>query len=340
MKNYRKKILGILAVSSFILMDVSSTNTARAVDLLINNYLPGKHPFQVAIQGPWAKAVKAATNGSVTPKFSAAAVGPAPKNWQTVTKGIADVVLLANIFQRKRIQLPTVSEFPLSSPGALNTSKALWATHEKFFKKANEYKGTHLLGSFVLTPNVVHSLNKPIKTVADLKGFKIRASPGLAVKVLNALGAVPVASGPFKIFSLASTGVVDGVSVPAHGLFAFKIMPYVKYTTVIKGGLTNTSFSFLINGKKWDGLSKTQQSQIMSVSGMAISEKGNLTDKIAAGALKALKKKGGKVIAPDPSLIAALKKISAGSQSTWLKNAKAKGIDGKAALAFFQSQIN
>ena len=67
--------------------------------------------------------------------------------------------MLANIFQRKRIQLPTVAEFPLSSPGALNTSKALWATHEKFFKQANEYKGTHLLGSFVLTPNIVHSLN-------------------------------------------------------------------------------------------------------------------------------------------------------------------------------------
>jgi TRAP-type C4-dicarboxylate transport system substrate-binding protein len=338
-KEFKNISLGIVSVFSFILVGLFSSKAANSVDLLINNYLPGKHPFQVAIQGPWAKAVKTATMGSVTPKFSAAAVGPATKNWQTVTKGIADVVLLANIFQRKRIQLPTVSEFPLSSPGALNTSNALWKTHEKFFKKANEYKGTHLLGSFVLTPNVVHSLNKPIKTVADLKGFKIRASPGLAVKVLSALGAVPVASGPFKIFTLASTGVVDGVSVPAHGLFAFKIMPYVKYVTVIKGGLTNTSFSFLINGKKWDGLSKTQQDQIMSVSGMAISNKGNITDKIAAGALNALKKKGGKVISPDPSLIAALQKIAASSQNTWLKNANAKGVDGKAALAFFQSQI-
>ena len=339
MKNFKKINLGILTVFSFTMIGVPSSKSADSVDLLINNYLPGKHPFQVAIQGPWAKAVKAVTKGSVTPKFSAAAVGPAPKNWQTVTKGIADVVLLANIFQRKRIQLPTVSEFPLGSPGALKTSKALWATHEKFFKKANEYKGAHLLGSFVLTPNIIHSLNKPIKTVADLKGFKTRASPGLAVKVLNALGAVPVASGPFKIFTLASTGVVDGVSVPAHGLFAFKIMPYVKYTTLIKGGLTNTSFSFLINGKKWDGLSKTQQSQIMSVSGMAISNKGNITDKIAAGALNALKKKGGKVITPDPSLVAALKEISANSQKSWLKNANAKGVEGKAALAFFQSQI-
>ena len=222
----------------------------------------------------------------------------------------------------------------------MKTSKALWATHEKFFKKADEYKGTHLIGSFVLTPNIIHSLTKPIKKVSDLKGFKIRASPGLAVKVLNALNAVPVASGPFKIFSLASKGVVDGVSVPAHGLFAFKIMPYVKYTTRIKGGLTNTSFSFLINGKKWAGLSRTQQKQVMSVSGMAISEKGVKTDKIAAGALKALQKKGGKVIQPEPELVGALKKIAATSEAAWLKNAVAKGIDGKAALAFFKSQIN
>ena len=330
----------ILMFSVFLFSSISMHVSANAVELLINNYLPPKHPFQVAIQGPWAKAVSAATNGSVTPKFSAAAVGPAPKNWQTVTKGIADVVLLANIFQRKRIQLPTVSEFPLGSPGALKTSRALWATHENFFKKADEYKGNHLIGSFVLTPNIIHSLTKPITKVSDLRGFKIRASPGLAVKVLNALNAVPVASGPFKIFSLASKGVVDGVSVPAHGLFAFKIMPYVKYTTRIKGGLTNTSFSFLINGKKWDGLNKVQQKQIMSVSGMAISDKGLITDKIAAGALKALQKKGGKVIDPDPELIKSLKKIAAASEATWLKNANAKGIDGKAALAFFKSQIN
>ena len=78
MKNFKNKCLGGLAVSSFVLMGISSANPVYAVDLLINNYLPGKHPFQVAIQGPWAKAVKAATKGSVTPKFSAAAVGPAP----------------------------------------------------------------------------------------------------------------------------------------------------------------------------------------------------------------------------------------------------------------------
>lgn len=324
---------------SVLVAGLLSAQPAAAVELLINNYLPAKHPFQVAVQAPWAKDVAKATNGAVVPKFSTAGVGPAPKNWQTVSKGVADVVLLANIFQRKRIQLPGVSEFPLSSPSAEKTSKALWRAHEKYFAKANEYKGNHLVASFVLTPNIIHSRNKPIRTVADLKGYKIRTASGITTNIVKTLGGVPVAVGPFKIFSVMSKGVVDGVAVPSHGLFAFRIMPYTKFTTLIPGGLSNTSFSLLVNGKKWDGLTKAQQAQVMSVSGMAISNRAGKIDKIAAGALAALKKKGGKVIAPDPSFVEALRKLAAAAEVDWVKNANAKGVEGKAALAFFKEQL-
>jgi hypothetical protein len=68
-KEFKNISLGIVSVFSFILVGLFSSKAANSVDLLINNYLPGKHPFQVAIQGPWANAVKAATMGSVTPKF-------------------------------------------------------------------------------------------------------------------------------------------------------------------------------------------------------------------------------------------------------------------------------
>ena len=163
-------------------------------EILINNYLPPKHPFQTIVVAPWVKDVAAATNGAVVPKLSAAAVGPPPKNWQTVTKGVADVVVLANLFQSKRIQLPVLSEMPLSSPSAAKTSTALWETHNKFFAAADEYKGAKLLGSFVLTPNVIHSGTTPITTLEDLKGYKLRAAPGITTNLLNELGAVPVAS--------------------------------------------------------------------------------------------------------------------------------------------------
>ncbi len=339
MKINYKLLISMTLSGAYVAASLVSTQPALSAELLINNYLPPKHPFQVGVTLPWIKDVIKATNGAVTPKLSATKVGPPPKNWQTVTKGLADVVLMANIFQPKRIHLPTISQLPLGSPGALKTSIALWNTHEKFFKPANEYKGTKLVGSFVLSPNIIHSGKGPIKSVADLKGFKLRAAPGITTKILKEFGAVPVASGPSKIFSLVSKGVVDGAAVPAHGLGAFRIMPYIKYTTIIPGGLTNTSFSLLINGKKWDGLTKQQQQQVESVSGMHVSKYLGLGDKIAARNLAALKKAGGKIIQAGPALMGPIKKFAAKAEGEWLKKARAKGIDAKAAMTYFKSQL-
>ena len=326
-------LAGVVAGAFFV------SSPAQSTELLINNYLPPKHPFQTGITVPWMKDVVAATKGSVTPKLSAAAVGPPPKNWQTVSKGVADVVILANIFQTKRIVGPQISQLPLNSPGAVKTSLALWKTHEKYFAKANEYKGNHLVGSFLLAPNVIHSRGKPIVTVADLKGFKLRSAPGITTNILKELGAVPVASGPAKIFSLVSKGVVDGAAVPGHGLRAFRILPYIKATTVIPGGLTNTSFSMLINGKKWDGLTKPQQDQIMSVSGLKLSERTLAGQKAADSGIEAVKKQGGQVLQAGPELMAAIRKLGQKAEADWLKAAGAKGIDAKASMAFFKEQL-
>lgn len=326
-------LAGVAAGALFV------SSPAQSAELLINNYLPPKHPFQTGITVPWMKDVVAATNGSVTPKLSAAAVGPPPKNWQTVSKGVADVVILANIFQTKRIVGPQISQLPLNSPGAVKTSIALWKTHEKFFAKADEYKGNHLVGSFLLAPNVIHSRGKPIVTVADLKGFKLRSAPGITTNILKELGAVPVASGPAKIFSLVSKGVVDGAAVPGHGLRAFRILPYIKATTVIPGGLTNTSFSMLINGKKWDGLTKQQQDQIMSISGLKLSERTLAGQKAADSGIAAVKKQGGQVVQAGPELWATIRKLGQKAEADWLKAAEAKGIDAKASMAFFKEQL-
>jgi len=314
-------------------------SASAQTEVLINNYLPPKHPFQTQIVAPWIDEVIVATGGSVTPTLSAAAVGPPPKNWQTVVKGVADVVVLANLFQPKRIQLPTVAEIPLNSGSSEKTSAALWSTHEKFFAAANEYDGAVLLGSFSLTPNVIHSGTGPIVGLADLKGYKLRASPGVATNVLKELGAVPVASGPSKIFGLISKGVVDGVAVPAHGLPAFRMQPYIKAVTTFPGGMSNTTFSLLMNKDKWDSLSAEQQAQVMSVSGAHVSSKGPGMDRIANGALKTLQETGGQVVEADAAVLAVIRKFADKMEADWVTMANAKGVDGPAALAFFRDQL-
>ncbi|MDA0238715.1 MAG: TRAP transporter substrate-binding protein [Proteobacteria bacterium] len=325
---------GILAAAA-----VSVPTPASAAELLINNYLPPKHPFQLGIVEPWIKDVAAATKGSVDAKLSAAAVGPPPKNWQTVTKGIADLVLLANGFQPNRILLPTISHIPFNSPSAVKTSMALWNSELKYFHKADEFKGAKLLGSFTGSSNYLYTGKQAVESFSDMKGLKLRTSSGVTTTIVEQMGGVAVPSSPSKIFGLVSKGVVDGLTAPGYGLRAFRVLPYVKYATVVPGGFTNTSFTWLMNKKKWDGLTKEQQAQVMSVSGEVISKHTAKVDSMSAAGLDALKKAGGKVVSPSAEFVTSLKKLADAAEAEWLAGAEKKGIDGKAALAYYKSQL-
>ena len=329
-----------LISGTFLAFGILLANPAAAGnEVLINNYLPPPHPFQTEIVVPWIEDVTRVTGGAVVPKLSASAIAPPPQNWQTVTRGVADVVLMANLFAPKQIQLPMIAEIPLNSGSSAKTSMALWAAHEKYFAAANEYDGAVLLGSFSLTPSVIHSASGPITSLDDLKGYRLRASPGIAANLLRQLGAEPVVSGPSQIFDLVSSGKVDGVAVPAHGLPAFRIQPYIRAATTFPGGLSNTSFSLLMNRYKWESLTAEQQEQVMRVSGRYISAKGPGMDRIADGALEKLKDDGGLVVEAEANVIAVIRKFAEQLEADWIATANAKGIDGRAAFAYFRNQL-
>ena len=106
--------LGVaFVVASVCAAIVSSIGGARAeTKLLFNLFLPPKHPFNVGIFRPWAARVAAESGGRVTVEFSSASLGPPQKQWNLITKGIADVTMLANPFERNRLILPRIATLP------------------------------------------------------------------------------------------------------------------------------------------------------------------------------------------------------------------------------------
>lgn len=75
-------------------------------------------------------------------------------------------------------------------------------------------KGTHLLKSLGPSPLVLIS-RKPINTIQELKGLKIRGS-GAAPDLITNLGAVPVTLAPAELYMALQTGTVDGVIMPNY----------------------------------------------------------------------------------------------------------------------------
>jgi TRAP-type transport system periplasmic protein len=337
--NQSRALIAALAVT------VASTAALQAVPaqaetkILFNRFVPAKHPFNTGMFVPWAKDVAKATNGRVKVEFSTASLAPPPKQWNMVSKGIADAAMLANIFERNRLKLPAVAQLPFSAESAEKRGVALWRTHKKFFEKANEYKGMKLLGHWMISGASIHHNEKAILSVANLKNEKMWAIAGIPNKMYTKLGAVIVSVPGVKMFNVVSKGIVNGTVTSNYTMLAFKYMRYVKHVTRFPGGLNANTFSFLFSKKKWDRLSKQDKAAIESVSGERIAiNAGRKVDQIDAKARKLGAKKGIKFHSASPAFVAELKKKLAYVTDDYIKAANSRGVDGKAAVAYYLSQ--
>lgn len=147
---------------------LSVTPAKAETEILFNRFVPAKHPFNVGMFVPWAKDVARVTNGSVKVKFTEKSLAPPPKQWNMVSKGIADAAMLANNFESGRLKLPNIAQIPFGASSAEKRGLAMWRTHVKYLAKANEYKGMKVLGQWTVSA-ASFLADKPILKVSDLK---------------------------------------------------------------------------------------------------------------------------------------------------------------------------
>ncbi len=94
-------------------------------------------------------------------------------------------------------------------------------------------------------PGILHT-KKPVKTLDDLKGMKIRCT-GMAAKIVTALGGVPVAMPMGETYDALSRAVVDGSMAPQESLQGWKWGEVVKYTIENFGSSYSTGFFVVMN---------------------------------------------------------------------------------------------
>jgi TRAP-type C4-dicarboxylate transport system substrate-binding protein len=307
--------------------------------LLINCFAPPQHVMCRDILPGWKDSVEKATAKRVTIEFPAKSMAPPPAQWESVTKGVFDGALQFNGFIAKQVVGARVAMSPFVAVlNAEAMSVALWRTYEKFMADKGEYSEVQLLGLFTAPGADFYSMNDtPVASVETLKSRKMWALPGATSTLLKELG-TPVVSGPaVQMHEIIARGVVDGfVGIPASDVVAFKLVPYVKSATVTKRKIFAPTFSFFVSKEKWAKIPAADRKAILAVSGEKFAAlAGGAWRKLEDGAATELKKAGIRFVEADPAFEAALVKASAAFTAAWIKEAGAKGIDGKAALAFY-----
>lgn len=333
-----KFLLGV-AVAAVSALAWSSAAPAQT-KLLVNSFLPPQHVVKTQALDKWAADVERATNGRVVVEFPAKSLAPPSGQWELVTQGIADVAYIFNGFAQRRLLLPAVVHLPFGSTNAEAMSVALWRTYKEYFETADEYKGVKLLALFTAPAGELYSMKDPITSMQDLGKMKMWALPGVPSRAMEQSGAAVVSGPAVRIYEIVSRGTVDGyVGIPFVDALAFNALDFAKSTTEIPGNIFSPSFSFFMNIDKWNSLSREDQDAIESVSGEALARRiGAVWDLKNVDAMNQLDDKGIERISPSRSFVDAMRKQWAFLEDEWIENAKTRGIDGRAALAFYRRQ--
>ncbi|MFM6990968.1 MAG: TRAP transporter substrate-binding protein [Rhodoferax sp.] len=97
------------------------------------------------------------------------------------------------------------------------------------------------------------SANKPLHSVADFKGMKMRIQSSKVLDAqMRALGAIPQVMAFSELYQALQSGVVDGTEGVASNFYTQKVYEVQKHMTISNHG--HLAYAVIVNKKFWDGL--------------------------------------------------------------------------------------
>lgn len=192
------------------------------------------HPFSRA-DTTWMKFVEKRSGGTlkIKPSWSGALLS-SDQSMTELRHGVADIGLITPIYAKGGSHLIRVQSGFYSGAKTVENQVALYRCMAKNNPQfALELKGLEVLavqgGSL---PGII-TREKPVKTLADLQGMRIRA-PTELLSVLKHLGADPVNMPMGEVYSALAKGVLDGVIAPTDTFKAMHFAEVSRFYTMLE----------------------------------------------------------------------------------------------------------
>ncbi len=309
---------------------------AEPIELKVSLFTPPVNPLSVQMEKA-KKDIEARTNGQLKLNiFHASQMGPAPRQFDLVRTGVADISVVFQGLTPGRFPMTELAELPgLIRGSSYAITMAMQDNLREFL--AAEYQGVKVL-DFAVTPNPILISRESIATLADWKGKRIRHPGPVHSATIKALGAVPVLVQPFELAEALSRGQIDGAVTGAGGVVSFKLQDSGRYILETPtGGLT---FAVVMNSGVYDKI----PAELRGVFDEYFGPKGQpawarLLDSDEAYNRDLLAKEGVKFSQLSPDDVAAFDAISFGLQQTMVDELEKKGLPARAYLEKLKSTM-
>jgi TRAP-type transport system periplasmic protein len=283
----------VLFVFILSLVTVTYSIAAAPIKLQFAGYHPPVHMVSTLI-AKYCEEVNKRAGGKieVTP-YTGGTLLSATKMAAGVSSGIADIGFSHCAYSRGRFPVMEIMELPLGFPSSWIGTHVSNDFYNKF--KPKEWNNYHVLFFTTSPVNVIQTVSKPVKTIDDLKGMKIRGT-GRSGDIVNALGAVPMPIETPDLYEAIRRGVVDGAYLTMETYKGFKTGELFKFNTESWKVGSVYSFYVVMNKQKWNSLPPDVQKIFTDVSLEFIEQFAVGFNKIDIEGMDYFTKLGGKMV--------------------------------------------
>ena len=306
------------------------------IELSYSIFFPPSH-IQSKTAEAWAREVEARTGGRVKiTTYPGGSLTKAPQCYDGVVNGVSDLGMSCLAYTRGRFPLLEGLDLPLGYPDGSAATRIATDLAKQYAPK--EMEGTHVLYIHAHGPGVL-AAKKPVRTLEDLKGMKVRAT-GLSAKIVENLGGIPVAMSQPETYESLQKGVVEATLCPIETLKGWKQGEVIESVTDSSAIGYTTAMFVVMNREKWESLPPDVQGIITQVSDEWVSKHGEAWDQADQEGRAYVMELGHEIIElPDAEVVRWTQAVQP-ILDDYVKSVEALGLPGKQFLADVQQRVS
>ena len=247
---------------------------------------------------------------------------------QQLEDGVVDIVITIPGATPNRFPLLQATDLPFTNVGtSAGQTPAVLEWVQKWLT-GNEFKGIKIVHLHTTDAAVLHTTKKPVKTMADLSGMKIRVPGRFVGESIKLLGGTPVGVALPEIYENLQRGQLDGMTINWAIMTPYKMQEVTKFH--MESPLYQNPIMTLMSQASYDKLPADLKKVIDDSIGVAYSTGvAKKIDELTIPAKKAIRDAGGTLYSLSPEEFAKWRTTVAPVYKLWIAEADKRGLPGQ-----------
>jgi TRAP-type C4-dicarboxylate transport system substrate-binding protein len=325
----------IVALAAVVFLPFSAMSQSQSsMNLKFSTWHPPLSREVKTVWIPMLEELKKRSHGRITyTLYAGGALGKAPEHYDIVANGLSDMGYFTATFTPGRFPMSDVLSLAAWVDGKDVGTDIGNAMYDRILAK--EFPGVKMIElngciqAFLWT-------TKPVRTIEDVKGMRIRSPGGHQTNYIKALGAEPVFMPLGDVYLSMQTGTIDGLVTCPPLVLAFKLFEVAKYGTVSTFGCVTEGV--IMNQKTWEKTPDDLKPIILEVCKNPFRTSGGLNRDVYKVMMKEIADKGVNLYQIPKEQQARWAKLFQEETKKWVQDLEAKGIPAKEAVLYYNEE--